>query len=83
MARRHCFPITAYGIESDVDKVTILAAGAGETISAWIVRKIRESWREAFGDSDAAHVAGYLPVNARLKRSDGRPGRRVKLETCK
>jgi hypothetical protein len=51
-------PLIAYGDQEDRDKVAALAAQDGISVSAWILRAVREAYARRFGDAPAMILHG-------------------------
>jgi hypothetical protein len=49
--------ITAWGTEEDRQKLAILASLSKQSQSEWIIKKLREEFRELFGDG----IPTYIP----------------------
>jgi hypothetical protein len=51
-------PLIAYGNQEDRDKVAALAAHQGISVSAWILKAVREAYARRFGDAPAGTLHG-------------------------
>lgn len=48
--------IIAYGTELDRAKIAALAMITKRSVSDWVIEKIQEEYRAAFGDTDPARI---------------------------
>lgn len=69
--------LICYGHREDRDRLEILARAAGMTRSAWIIDRIRESFRGTFGANvSVSEVRRLMNLDAtspyRVRGSDGR-----------
>lgn len=75
MARREQFSL--YLKASERQKLEVLARGAGEAASAYVVGRINETWASVFGTAHPADVSGLFDGEQRRVRCANGQRRRV------
>lgn len=56
MAKLRNKGIIAYGTDVDREKLSVIAELSCISASEWLINKIRESYRESFGDADPSSL---------------------------